>query len=141
MMEDYVWIGKTWANNRANRNEKILTIFRKRVLKHTFGRGENLQKEVIPLSNLFSNRLDDLVDTSDEEDVISRRRTENAISPRLSEREKNRVAGNFQMQKGALGRNRVAGHSEREEKAIGRNRIAGRSDGKEGMEGANEDMS
>lgn len=33
MIEDYDRIGKTWARNRADRNEKILTILQKRVLK------------------------------------------------------------------------------------------------------------
>ena len=95
----------------------------------------------MPLSNVFSNRLDDLVDTSDEEDIINRRRTRNAMSPRLPGRGKNRVAGNSQKQKGASGKNRVAGHFEREERATGRNGVAGHSDREEGMEGANGDMS
>ena len=141
MIRDYVWIAETWAGNRADRNEKILTILWKQVLKQAFGWGEDLQEEVVPLSNVFSNRLNDLVNTSDEEDVISRRQTGNATSPRLPGRGKNKVAGNSQMQKGASRRNRVAGHSEREEKATGRNGVAGRSDREEGMEGANGDMS
>ena len=70
-IEDYVRIGETWARNQVDRNEKILTILRKQVLKQVFGRVEDLQKEVVPLSNVFSNRLDDLVNTSDEEDVIN----------------------------------------------------------------------
>ena len=111
------------------------------MLKQAFGRGEDLQEEVVPLSNVFSNRLDDLVDTSDEEDVISRRQTGNATSSQLPGREKNRVVGNSQMQEGASERNRVIGHSEKEERASGRNGVAGRSDKEEGMEGANEDMS
>ena len=111
------------------------------MLKQAFGRGKDLQEEVVPLSNVFSNRLDDLVDTSNKEDVISRHQTGNATSPRLPGRKKNRVTGNFQMQEGASGKNRVAGHSEKEERATGRNGVAGRSDKKEGMEGANGDMS
>ena len=107
------------------------------MLKQAFGQGKELQEEVVPLSNVFSNRLDDLVNTSDEEDVISRRQTRNATSPRLPGREKNRVAGNSQIQERASGRNRVAGHSEREERATERNRVAGRSDKEEEMEGAN----
>ncbi len=57
----------------------------------------------MPLSNTFSNRLDDLVDSSDEEDVISRRRNRNATSPQLP----------------STGRDRVAGHSEPEERMEG----------------------
>ena len=111
------------------------------MLKQAFGWDEDLQEEVVPLSNVFSNRLDDFVDTSDEEDVISRRWTRNATSPWLPRRGKNRIAGNSQMQEGALGRNRVAGHSKREERATGRNGVAGRSDKEEEMESANGDMS
>ena len=141
MIRDYVWIAETWAGNRADRNEKILTILWKQVLKQAFGRGEDLQEKVVPLSNVFSNRLDDLVDISDEEDVISHRQTGNATSPQLPGRGKNRVAGNSQMQEGASGRNRVAGHSEREERATEKNGVARRFDRKKGIEGANGDMS
>ena len=111
------------------------------MFKQAFGQGEDLQEEVMPLFNVFNNRLDDLVDTSDEEDVISRHQTGNATSLRLLEKRKNRVAGNFQIQEGALGRNKVAGYSEREERATERNGIAGRSDKEEEMEGANRNMS
>ena len=51
------------------------------MLKQAFGQGKKLQEKVVLLSNSFSNRLDDLVDTSDKEDVISRRRTRNVTSP------------------------------------------------------------
>ena len=111
------------------------------MLKQAFGQSEDLQEKVVPLCNVFNNRLDDLVDTSNEKDVISRRQTGNATSPRLLKRGKNKVAGNSQMQEGALERNRVAGHSEREERAIGRNGIPGRFDREKRIEGANRDMS
>ncbi len=65
-----------------------------------------MQEEVIPLSNTFSNRLDDLVDRSDKEDVISHRRNRNATSLQLP----------------ATGRDRVAGHSEPEERMEGAKR-------------------
>ncbi len=57
----------------------------------------------MPLFNTFSNKLDDLVDSSDEEDIISRRQNRNATSPQLP----------------ATGRDRVAGHSEPEEQMEG----------------------
>ncbi len=57
----------------------------------------------MPLSNIFSNRLDDLVDSSNEEDVISRRQNKNATSPQLP----------------ATGRDRVADHSEPEKRIEG----------------------
>ncbi len=98
------------------------------------------------LSNVFSNRLDDLVDSSDEEDVIRCRRTRNATSLRLPGKRKNgiveegasrsnRVAGHFEMEEGASGKNRVAGHPEIEEGATRRNRVAGHSEMEKGMEG------
>ncbi len=73
------------------------------MLKQTIERDKELQEEVVPLSNTFSNWLDDLVDSSDEEDVISRRQNRNATSPQLP----------------ATGRNRVAGHFESEERMEG----------------------
>ncbi len=73
------------------------------MLKQAFGRGEELQEEVVPLYNTFSNRLDDLVNNSDKENVISRHRNKNATSPQLP----------------AIGRDRVAGDSEPEERMEG----------------------
>ena len=122
------------------------------MLKQAFGRGEELQEKVMPLSNVFSNRLDDLVDSSNEEDVICCRRTRNATSLRLpgTGRKKiaeegtsgrNRVACHSEMEKGASGRNRVAGHPEMEEGATGRNRVADHSEIKKEIEGADRDTS
>ncbi len=102
------------------------------MLKQAFGRGEELQEEVVPLSNVFSNKLDDLVDSSDEEDAIRCRRTRNTTSSRLPVTGRNRIA-----EEGASGRNRVAGHSEMEERTSGRNRVAGHPEIKEGATGRN----
>ena len=63
------------------------------MLKQAFRRGEKLQKEVVLLSNAFSNRFDHLVNTSDKEDVISRCRTRNVTSPQLLGTGRIRVAG------------------------------------------------
>ncbi len=52
------------------------------------------------LSNMFSNRFDDLVNNSDKEDIISRCQNRNATSPQLP----------------ATGRDKVASHSETEER-------------------------
>ena len=67
------------------------------MLKQAFRQDEKLQEEVVLLSNAFSNRLDDLVNTSNKEDIISHRQTRNTTSLRLLD----------------TGRNKVAGHSER----------------------------
>ncbi len=63
------------------------------MLKQAFERVEELQEEVVPLSNTFSNRLDDLVDSFDKEDVISRRRNRNATRPQLPATRTDRVVG------------------------------------------------
>ena len=95
------------------------------MLKQGFGRGKELQQEVVPLSNIFSNRFDDLVDSSDNKDVISRRQKKNATSPQLP----------------AIGKNGVVGHSGIEKEAAGRNRVAGYAGIEPGMNGANGDSS
>ncbi len=58
------------------------------------------------LSNIFSNRLNDLVDNSDKKDVINCCQNKNTTSPQLP----------------ATERNRVAGHSEPEERMEGAKR-------------------
>ena len=78
------------------------------MLKQAFGRGEELQEEVVPLSNIFSDRLDDLVDSSNNKDVISRRQKRNATSPRLPATGKNGVAGHSGIEEGAAEGKRVA---------------------------------
>ena len=70
-----------------------------------------MQKVVVPLSNIFSNRLDDLINSSGNKDVISRRKRKNTTSPRLLATRRNAVAGHFGMEEGAAKRNRVASHS------------------------------
>ena len=55
------------------------------------------------LSNMFNNKLNDFVDSSDKEDVISCHQNKNAISPQLP----------------AIGRDRVAGHSKPEKQIKG----------------------
>ncbi len=122
------------------------------MLKQAFGRGGELKEKVMPLSNVFSNRLDDLVDSSDEENVIRCCRTRNATSLRLpgTGRKKiaeegasgrNRVAGHSEMEEGTSEKNRVAGHPEMEEGATGRNRVADHSEIEKEIEGADRDTS
>ena len=53
------------------------------MLKQAFGQSKELQEEVVPLSNIFSNRLDDLIDSSNDKNVISRRQKKNPTSSRL----------------------------------------------------------
>lgn len=76
------------------------------MLKQAFRQSEELQEEVVPLFNLFSNRLDDLVDSSDEEDIISRRLGRNVTSPQLPATRGNRVSGNSELDESMEGSNR-----------------------------------
>ena len=75
----------------------------------------------MPLSNIFSNGLDDLVNSSDDKNVISRRQKKNATSPQLPAIGRNGVAGHSGIEKGAARRNRVAGHSGMEPEIDGAN--------------------
>ena len=68
------------------------------------------------LSNAYGNRIDDLVDSSNKEDIISRRRSKNTTSPKLLSTKKNRVAGHSIIEEGVKEWNKVTGHSERGEK-------------------------
>lgn len=79
------------------------------MLKQAFRQGKKLQKEIKPLFNIFSNRLDNLVNSYDEENIISHCQNRNATSPQLPAIEKNRVAGHSKIEEGATERNRVTG--------------------------------
>ncbi len=50
------------------------------------------------LSNMFSNRLNDLVDSSDKEDIISRHQNRNATTPQLPATGRDRVASHFELE-------------------------------------------
>ena len=67
--------------------------------------GKELQKEVVLLFNMFNNRFNDLVNSSDKEDVISCRQTKNATSPLLLGIRRNRIAGHSEIEKGMEGAN------------------------------------
>ena len=43
----------------------MLCIFRKYVLKQALKNSEELEEEIMPLSNMYGNNLDNLVDNSD----------------------------------------------------------------------------
>lgn len=76
------------------------------------------------LSNIFSNKFDDLVNTSDKEDDISHYQIRNKTSSWLLNKKRNKVIGCFEMEKEALKRNRVVNYFEIKEGAIRKNRIA-----------------
>lgn len=95
------------------------------MLKQAFEQSKELQEEVVPLSNVYSNRIDDLVDSSNKEDIINRYQSRNATCLQLPDISKNRVAGHSKIKEGVIRKNGVTGHSERGE----------------GMEDMNGDMS
>ena len=90
---------------------------------------------------MFSNKLDDLVNSYDKEDIILCRQTKNATSHWLLHIRGNRVAGHSEIEKKALGRNRVGGYSEIEEGATEMNRVADHFKMEERIKGVNGDMS
>lgn len=94
------------------------------MLKQAFGQDKGLQEEVELLSNIFNNRLNDFVNSSDKEDIISRYQNRKVTSLWLL----------------ATGKNRVTSNSEIEEEAIARNRITSYSKIEVETEDANEDI-
>lgn len=70
MIRDYVRIREIWAKNQTNQYEKILNLLRKRVLKQAFKKIEELQTQVVLLSNLYSNTLNDFVNNLDKKNII-----------------------------------------------------------------------
>ena len=74
--------------------------------KQAFGQSEELQEEVMPLSNMYNNRLDNLVKSSNKEDVINYSLNKNTTSPQLL----------------AIGKDKVAHHSELKERIKGAKR-------------------
>lgn len=70
----------------------------------------------MPLSNIFSNKLDDLINISNKEDVISRcHQTRNMTSLQLPGIRRNRVANHYEMEEKAIGKNGVTRYSKRGE--------------------------
>lgn len=51
------------------------------MLKQEFRQDKELQVEVMTLSNMFSKRPNDLIDSSDKKNVIGRYQNKNATSP------------------------------------------------------------
>lgn len=77
------------------------------------------------ISNILSNRIDNFVNSFDEEDIISHRQTKNAT----------------RSQQPSTRRNKIVVYSKREEWATRRNRIAEHSKKREEMDSINKDMS
>lgn len=68
------------------------------------------------LLNIFSDRLDNLVNGSDKENFITYRQNRYDTSPQLSVIGKNGVVTYFKIEKRAIERNRVASYFEIEKK-------------------------
>lgn len=60
----YVCLGKTWAKISLPRQNQIVTILRKQVVKQAVGKiEENFEITAIP--NRYKDTIDDLIDSSD----------------------------------------------------------------------------
>lgn len=62
----YICLGKTWAETPPLRQYRIISIFRKRVVKQAIG-GRAEDFEIVAISNQYKDTLDDLNDSSDPE--------------------------------------------------------------------------
>lgn len=91
----------------------------------------------MPLSNIFTDRLDDLVDSSNNKDVINRNHSEYATSPLPPAINRNGGADHCKIEEGVVRTNRVARYSVREEEAVRKNRVTGHSKKEEGNEERN----
>lgn len=88
------------------------------------------------LSNIFINKLDNLVDSSDDKDIISRHWSENATSCQLQAIGRNRVADHSKIEEETVEINRVASHSEKKEGVVEKNRVTGHSERKQELKKA-----
>lgn len=111
------------------------------MLKQAFGQGEKLQEKVVPLFNVFTNRLDNFINTSNKKNVISHCQTRNVTSLWLPGTRRNKLAGYSEIEKGALRKNRVTSHFKIEKGATGRNEVAGYSEKGKRIEDINGDIS
>lgn len=111
------------------------------MLKQVLGQSKKLQKKVVPLSNMFSNRLDDFVNSFNKKDIICCHQIKNATSFQLSDTRRNKVIDHFKIEKRASEKNKVAGHSKIEEEVTKKNKVTSYSEIKEKIEDVNKDMS
>lgn len=79
------------------------------------------------LSNMFSNKFDNLVNSSNKEDVISNCQIKNTMSYQIFATERNKVTNHYQIDERAFGKNKVTGYSEIEKKALRKSRVSGYS--------------
>lgn len=54
------------------------------MLKQVFEKSKEVQKKIMPLSNLFNNRLNDFVNSSDKKNIISHCLDKNVTNSGLS---------------------------------------------------------
>lgn len=89
-----------------------------------FRQNKVLHKEVVPLFIVFLNRLDNFVNTSNKEDIISYCQTKDVTSSWLLGIETNKVAGHSGIEEETLKKNKVASSFEIKEENMRRNRVA-----------------
>ena len=77
---------------------KNFLLYSGNILKQAFRQGKKLQEEIVPLSNIFNNRLDDLIDSSNKKDIISYYQNRNATNSQLPATGKDRVTSYFELE-------------------------------------------
>ena len=64
MIGAYARLGKTWIETPLQRQDRIIVLLRKKVIKQAVGRDEQ-KSEILAIPNQYKDMLDDLVDSSD----------------------------------------------------------------------------
>ena len=67
-IEAYTYLGKTWAKTALLRQNQIVTILRKQVVKQAVG-GAKGNSEIMTIPNRYKDIFDDFIDSSDAESL------------------------------------------------------------------------
>ena len=64
MIGAYARLGKTWIETPLQRQDRIIVLLRKKVIKQAVG-GAKQKSEILAIPNQYKDTLDDLIDSSD----------------------------------------------------------------------------
>ena len=64
MIGAYARLGKTWIETPLQRQDRIIVLLRKKVIKQAVG-GAEQKSEILAIPNQYKDTLDDLIDSSD----------------------------------------------------------------------------
>lgn len=96
-----------------------------------------MQEKIVAFINMFSNKLNNLVDSSNEEDIISYSQNRDLTNFELLIIKRNCLICHIEMNKNALERNIIAGYDDIDDGILGKNRYASQSEIEEEMNNAN----